>query len=138
MAVVSSKGAGNAFVQVRDARLENARLLVDAQHWDTGTRRPRGNLAHIVDDSFEGGGILVVLLQFQDDAEVGGDLAQGSNVFLDVLGSVVMIVEDAPDLVCGGVVGDAEADVDGEDELDEVVQEQVQSGVDELAEGLRT
>jgi hypothetical protein len=65
-----------------------------------------------------------------------GHLLQAVDIFLDVLWGTVVVVQNGKDAVDQIVVCDAKAVVDGEGKMDEVVQQEVQRRLDQLAQRL--
>jgi len=90
-----------------------------------------------VDQSFQARVVARVVVELEDDRQVLGDFLQAVDIFLDVLWSTVVVVQDGKEAVDQIVVCDAEAVVDGEGEMDEVVQQEVQGSLDQLAQRLR-
>lgn len=72
----------------------------------------------------------------EHDRQVLGQLLQAGDIFLDVLWGTVVVVQDGEDAVNEVVVCEAKAVVDGEGKMDEVVQQQMQSSLDQLAQCL--
>jgi len=75
-----------------------------------------------VDQSFQARVVARVVIELEDDRQVLGDFLQAVDIFLDVLWGTVVVVQDGKEAVDQIVVCDAEAVVDGEGEMDEVVQ----------------
>jgi hypothetical protein len=67
---------------------------------------------------------------------VFGNLLQSVDILLNVLWGTVVVVQDGKDAVDQIVVCDAKAVVDGEGEMNEVVQQEVQGSLDQLAQRL--
>lgn len=86
-----------------------------------------------MDQSFQARVVARVVIELEDDRQVLGDFLQAVDIFLDVLWSTVVVVQDGKEAVDQIVVCDAEAVVDGEGEMDEVVQQEVQGSLDQLA-----
>jgi len=86
-----------------------------------------------VDQSFQARVVARVVIELEDDRQVLGDFLQAVDIFLDVLWGTVVVVQDGKEAVDQIVVCDAEAVVDGEGEMDEVVQQEVQGSLDQLA-----
>lgn len=82
--------------------------------------------------------VVSVIVEFNYDRQVLGQLLQAVDIFLYVLWGTVVVVQDSENAVNEIVVCDAEAMVDGEGEVDQVVQEEVQGSLDQLAERLRS
>lgn len=62
-----------------------------------------------------------------------GQLLEAVDILLDVLWGAMVVVQNGKDAVDQVVVCDAKAVVDGEGEMDEVVQQEVQGRLDQLA-----
>ena len=75
-----------------------------------------------MDQSFQARVVARVVIELEDDRQVLGDFLQAVDIFLDVLWGTVVVVQDGKEAVDQIVVCDAEAVVDGEGEMDEVVQ----------------
>lgn len=82
--------------------------------------------------------VVSVIVEFKYDRQVLGQLLQAVDIFLYVLWGTVVVVQDSENAVNEIVVCDAKAMVDGEGEMDQVVQEEVQGSLDQLAERLRS
>lgn len=113
--------------------------LVDAKERDARARSPGGYLTDVLDEAFEPGVplVLVVFAVLEDDAEVLGKLLHVLDVVDDPLGGVVVMAEDAADFVGEEAPGAAEAEEDAEEEGYDDVEDDVERGADGRGFGLR-
>ena len=95
------------------------RLLVDGEIHDPSSSAPGSNLGDLANEFLDRVTFPAAALEGKDDADMLGYALDGADVVADVGRIVVVVSQDGGNLARDGVVGDAEADVDGEYGVDE-------------------
>lgn len=98
-------------------------LLIHAQHGNTRTRTPRGNLTRIIDHRFQPILLASFRRQLQYDTQMLRHFAQVLDILLDQLGRAVVVVQHRQYTIDNRMVGLSEADVDAEDGVDDAEDE---------------
>lgn len=95
------------------------RLLVYREVRNVGCRTPRSDLGHLVDELIHSVALPAAALKGQNDADVLGHAPDCADIVADVGRVVVVVPQYGGELARHCIVGDAEADVDREDGVDE-------------------
>ena len=101
-------------------------LLVNRDLWNPGASAPRCNFGRLVHQSLEARATPAVVLQREDNAQMFRQTPQCLDVLLDQLGRSVVVVIDGIDAVDDGMIGLADPNVEGEEGVDDDVDEKVE------------
>ena len=113
--------------------LPRTSLLVYRQLRDARAGAPCGNIRHLIDQFLHARPAPPLVFQRQDDTEVLGQPTEALDIAADQLGSPVVMVVYRVYLGRNGMVGLAEADEDGEEDVDDGEDEDVVLAADEAA-----
>lgn len=118
----------------RQSDLVRTCLLVDGEIHDPSSSTPGSNLGDLANELLDRVTFPAAALEGEDDADMLGYALDGADVVADIGRIVVVVSQDGGNLTRDGIVGDAKADVDGEDGVDEDVEDHVDLILEEAAE----